>query len=125
MNHPDKIAAWISSAVSAKYVTGQKEHGGNLRHKPVLPNMVEEIVDLVVYVAVLQEQVDLVLRLLEMAYKLDSPHDKRYVMAAIDVLVTGNMQGKVEDELAGEPEAVMYTDITRTDNTEDLLEWLS
>ena len=125
MNHPDKIAAWISSAVAAKYVTGQKEYGGILRHKHVLPKMVEEIVDLVVYVAVLQEQVDLVLRLLEMAYKLDSPHDKRYVMAAIDVLVTGNMQGKVEDELTGEPEAVMYTDITRTDNTEDLLEWLS
>ena len=47
--HEEEIADWFAKAMSKKYRAGQDEHGGKLWRKPMLKNMQDEVVDLVVY----------------------------------------------------------------------------
>ena len=55
--HADQIARDFTRAYKGKYMKGQKEHGGKLWEKPgMLNHMTEEILDLVSYVEVLNEQ---------------------------------------------------------------------
>jgi hypothetical protein len=42
--------SWFGSLIKAKYAAGQEEHGGELWMKNVTPEIVAEIVDLIVYV---------------------------------------------------------------------------
>jgi len=55
--HLSQVKEWFLQQVDAKYRRGQAEHGGNLWLKPVLPMLVEEVIDLSVYVQTLQLQV--------------------------------------------------------------------
>jgi hypothetical protein len=57
--HLQRVKDWICDLIDKKYRAGQKEHGGDLWKKPGLFGMIiEEIVDLAVYVETQQEQID-------------------------------------------------------------------
>ena len=47
--HEEEIADWFAKAMSKKYRAGQTEHGGALWRKPMVNHMIEEIIDLSVY----------------------------------------------------------------------------
>ena len=44
--------------MDAKYRAGQEEHGGFLFRKKMLPNVMDEVLDLAVYVLTLEEQLE-------------------------------------------------------------------
>ena len=123
MDHAQRIANWISIALDRKYQAGQREHGGNLRHKAVMPHIIEEIVDTVVYVAVLQEQHALTAAVLELGIAAENP--KKYMVAALNILNTGNLYGDTEVELDKEPTTPMYTNINPQEIAEEILAWLN
>lgn len=123
MDHAQRIANWISIALDRKYQAGQREHGGNLRHKAVMPHIIEEIVDTVVYVSVLQEQHALTTAILELGISADNP--KEYLTAALNILNTGNLYGDTEVELDKEPTTPMYTNINPQEIAEEILAWLN
>jgi nucleoside 2-deoxyribosyltransferase len=68
--------------VIAKYLAGQKEHGGNLFDKPNLPMLLEEVLDQVVYGFTLEEQIK---RAVSLMFEDDE---------AMNILIAGNPQGK-------------------------------
>lgn len=49
---PHFVAAW-----KAKFLKGKAEHGGNIMDKKMLPNAIDEVLDLISYLYVLQCQI--------------------------------------------------------------------
>jgi hypothetical protein len=56
--HLARVKERFSQLMDAKYRSGQSEHGGYLWRKKMLPNIVEETLDLAVYVMTLEEQIE-------------------------------------------------------------------
>jgi len=56
--HLERIKERASQLMDAKYRAGQSEHGGNLWRKKMLGNLVEETLDMMVYVLTLEEQIE-------------------------------------------------------------------
>lgn len=55
--HLQRVQARFTVALSRKYRTGQKEHGGNLWQKRgMLDRAIEEAIDQVIYLMTLKEQ---------------------------------------------------------------------
>jgi len=55
--HLNKIVNEFTQLASVKYVTGQKEHGGNLWEKEGLLDMaIDEAIDQVIYLLTLKKQ---------------------------------------------------------------------
>ena len=55
--HVERIIEDFAEAVYKKYAAGQKEHGGDLWLKPIVPQAImEEALDMVVYASTLLEQ---------------------------------------------------------------------
>jgi|TARA_R100001126_G_C4859357_1_gene166447 hypothetical protein len=56
--HLKRVTERLSHLIDAKYRAGQAEHGGYLWRKKMLPNIMDEVLDLAVYVATLEEQIE-------------------------------------------------------------------
>ena len=56
--HLKRVSERLSHRIDAKYRAGQAEHGGYLWRKKMLPNIMDEVLDLAVYVATLEEQIE-------------------------------------------------------------------
>lgn len=57
--HLDRIRARVDADLSAKYIAGQAEHGGNLWDKPgLLEEAIKEAIDQVIYLYTLLERRD-------------------------------------------------------------------
>ena len=56
--HLARVKERFSQLMDAKYRAGQGEHGGYLWRKKMLPNVMDEVLDLAVYVVTLEEQVE-------------------------------------------------------------------
>lgn len=57
--HLQRILSEFTKDASEKYISGQKEHGGNLWEKPgMLDNAIQEVLDLAVYLYTLREQLE-------------------------------------------------------------------
>lgn len=106
--HEVEIIDWIGTTISSKYRAGQKEHGGRLWRKPMLGHMIEEITDLVVYMATHRGHFLRVLGLLYEALEdmdraesagVDVIPGRDAVQAAFNILTTGNEEGEEEEEL--------------------------
>lgn len=62
------IAAIIERAAGAlrdKYLRGQEEHGGQLWRKPCLGRAYEEVLDLMIYLDVVQEHIQAIVEIAE------------------------------------------------------------
>lgn len=124
MNRANDIANWISEAVREKYERGQREHGGDLFRKSVLPHLVEEVVDLVVYVAVLQEQITKIEMLCELGSVAYEGDKQAFLTAICNLITKGNMEGIDETELASEPKTKLYSESKISELRKEILEWL-
>lgn len=56
--HLARVKERFGQLMDAKYRRGQSEHSGFLWRKKMLPNIVEETLDLAVYVMTLEEQIE-------------------------------------------------------------------
>ena len=56
--HLARLKSRLTTLLDAKYRLGQREHGGNLWRKKILPEVLAETVDFVSYVLTLEEQVE-------------------------------------------------------------------
>jgi hypothetical protein len=57
LEHIEEIAQWFLGTMRPKYLKGQREHGGHLRHKRgALRNLEEEIIDMPVYFVTAKKQ---------------------------------------------------------------------
>ena len=74
-----------------KWNAGQLEHGGDLTRKPVLKEAVDEALDLISYLFVLRNQVELAKLHLAEALATGS---KEAIEAALNILNTGNADGE-------------------------------
>jgi hypothetical protein len=100
--HENLVVTWIAEWVRRKYKAGQVEHGGKLWRKRMMPHVIEEIVDLVVYIFTMHSQLLQIEELLIIA--LDQHHIEdmhSYVNDALNVLQVGNVEGVEEEELNG------------------------
>jgi len=87
--HLERIIELFKYRVSAKYLKGQGEHGGNLFEKANLPFLLEEVLDHVVYAFTLEEQINEAILLLQ-----ESDETDLAARAALNLLVFGNKEGK-------------------------------
>lgn len=112
-NHPTQIAEWIADNIHRKFEAGVKEHGGELRRKPVAAHLREEYIDMGVYLAVKEEQDHMVDILLEIAQEVVGYSDEltlKCIQGARNVKKTGNVYGIMEVELSGEPDKTLSFD---------------
>lgn len=56
--HLKRLKERFAALLDAKYRAGQSEHGGNLWRKRMLPNIVEETLDLAAYTLTMEQQVE-------------------------------------------------------------------
>ncbi len=56
--HLERVKERASQLIDKKYRAGQSEHGGNLWRKKMLPNLIEETLDMMVYALTLEEQIE-------------------------------------------------------------------
>ena len=85
----EEIKRRFCDRVEAKYLCGQREHGGNLFEKANLPLLLEEVLDFVVYGFTLEDQIKEAITFLDGA-----DEDDKAAQAAKNVLLHGNRQGK-------------------------------
>jgi hypothetical protein len=98
--HPEYIGEVIKRWVVQKYEAGQIEHGGDLRRKAVNSHIRAEIADLVVYWVTLEDQIQEVFNLLELALTKETAEAKDLLIEAVlNILDSGNIQGEAEEEL--------------------------
>jgi hypothetical protein len=81
-----------------KHALGQRAHGGDISRKVLLPHMMEEVVDMAIYMETIMDQMDLLEDHLVIA--LDD-RDWSLVEKACNILAVGNMEGVDEVELEG------------------------
>jgi hypothetical protein len=98
--HAAQIADWIGEELYRKYLRGQKEHGGNVARKNVRKHITEEAIDLIVYLAVLQEQLATIEAICR---KIDDPYEQ--VQMVLNICQYGNKEGDLEEEKTGSAEA--------------------
>lgn len=121
--HLDTILTRVKREVADKYRKGQKEHGGKLWRKAVLPHLMEEIKDLIVYGYTLERQLYNAASYMAYGYreleKLDELVAKHgsfvhahvpklreamgWVLGAQNILLFGNAEGEPEPELDNPP----------------------
>lgn len=92
-DHIRDIQTEIARSISEKYEYGQTEHGGRLWRKPVLPDIKDEITDLVIYFDTHMQQFEEAMDILEgwLANNEDDMIEK-----AFNILNTGNPEGVME-----------------------------
>ena len=56
--HLERVKERGVALLDAKYRAGQREHGGNLWQKPMVQNIMEESLDLLVYTLTLEQQME-------------------------------------------------------------------
>jgi len=105
--HEQDLAGWFTGLMSSKYRAGQEEHGGRLWRKPMVNHMIEEIVDLAVYMGTHRVQMLKVKGLLfealenmmraEAAGVMPIP-GRDAVQQAFNLMIEGNVEGEEEEE---------------------------
>ena len=108
LDHELEIEAWYVEKMRAKYRAGQDEHGGKLWRKPMVKHMIEEVIDLTVYMQTHeQQQLALLATLMEAGDILESKVEDTtaiqaralsLVEAAINIMLYGNEEGEIEEE---------------------------
>lgn len=125
MSHADSIARWATEVVTEKYERGQRAHGGTINNKNVLPCLVEEVLDSVVYLAVLCEQHEVIRQLAEQGIMYDGGHHKdEYLQAILNIINTGNERG-IQEEEAEEPLTKTFDAYYKKQIAERILNWLT
>ena len=108
-DHAEYLWGKIAEEGKAKYMGGQKAHGGSLPRKACLPHAIEEALDLPTYLFTLQDQHAEVIEHLDLAlYEMDQEDGQggfdpqfplyRHVLAARNILLVGNPEGVEEEE---------------------------
>lgn len=93
--HREYIAAEAARLCNMKYAAGQDEHGGHLWRKPLLPHMLAEQVDAMIYLLTFRDQLSDVVLLLKHGIQ-----QKNWALVedAALILTHGNAQGWEEEE---------------------------
>lgn len=82
--HISQIISWFASHATEKYAKGAREHKGRLWRKPVMKSLLRpEVIDLVIYFQVLEEQWENVLHEIEMARSI--LHDRTVLPGDVDI----------------------------------------
>jgi hypothetical protein len=131
--HPYWIDEWFGTQLREKYKRGQEQHGGNVAYKRVLNHITEEVVDTVVYLAVLQEQMQLIadianysLTLGRISPEYNNSDEKTRALEAIwNIIKHGNVGGEQEEELEGNPECEDYGSYYYNSTSRRFREWLT
>jgi len=110
MGHAEMLGAWFGKEIAKKYRAGQLEHGGDVTRKPCLRHLQEEVSDMAVYLAVVQEQWARVDKLLEIAQTCSVEDRYKYITKARNIISHGNSDGITEEELNGDSVATMYSE---------------
>jgi len=74
-----------------KWTAGQAKHGGDLTRKPCLKEAIDEAVDMIAYLFVLRNQIEVAK--LHLAGAL-ATGDRNSIEAALNILSTGNVDGE-------------------------------
>jgi len=102
-DHRTYLISKLINRTTNQYNKGAKNHGGRLWRKNVLPHAIEESIDMCVYLATLEDQVQQAIEILkrgQLAYQegeIPSPYYE--IEEAINVLKYGNKEGIEEEEL--------------------------
>lgn len=118
--HARQIADWVGDELYKKYVAGQEEHGGNVARKNVLGHLTEELLDALVYLAVLQEQMAMIRLIAESATQPTEALD-----AIISICAFGNEYKEREVEKEKEPQVTRFDEAYKKRISERVLEWLT
>ena len=96
--HKQGIIARFGGMMDEKYDKGQEEHGGQLWEKPVLKFMLEEVMDLPIYLLTFMDQIEQVKALLKEGLEAqDLFHAGNAIKHALNILEKGNQDGKKLD----------------------------
>lgn len=98
------IQHWFNDNTNLKYFKGVKSHGGRVWRKNCLPHLREELMDAVVYLAVVEDQRDKAIILLGAALAGEHSKDWLLVQKAHNILKEGNSEDIMEDELEENPD---------------------
>ena len=99
------IQRWFDDNTNLKYFKGVKSHGGKVWRKNCLPHLREELMDAVVYLSVVEDQMDKAKVMLAVALAEPSPNVSRAMVSkAYNILTTGNPEDIMEDELEENPD---------------------
>lgn len=72
-----------SNANTAKYLSGQKEHGGDFFAKPTVENIHQEVTDLVNYIYVLRKHREECLALVKECFAISTDADLDFTLAKL------------------------------------------
>lgn len=98
--HASQIAEKVGDFMFIKYLAGQKEHGGLLWRKNLIPHIQEEILDLAIYHFTHEEQMGELTRLLRGIIGADDLTEAhRLGTMALNLVTIGNTDGIEEEEL--------------------------
>jgi len=95
-DHATSISSWFTDAMRKKYYIGQKEHGGRLWRKPTADELGKEVLDFVVYYAVLKDHLQRIKEIcFEGAYQRGRWRDDPVgaLLAIHNILEIGNEEG--------------------------------
>ena len=84
--HLAEIQEDFIKASNAKYRRGQAEHGGNLWERPVVTDLGDEIIDLVIYYHTVRNRINSIPRLVDEARDALSRGHVRAVEDALDII---------------------------------------
>ena len=123
--HASQIAHWVSTETYNKYLRGQEEHGGNVTHKNVLSHLSEELMDGLVYLAVLHEQIQMIKDIANHAFTLDVEEKNKALHGIWNICKWGNEYGHIEEELTGEPQVELFSEYFYTRISKRMIKWLT
>jgi hypothetical protein len=109
-DHARDIANWVSSELFQKYRRGQAEHGGNVYNKPVSLHLTEELLDALVYLAVLHEQMEMILEIATHAGDAEGDVQAKALKAIINLCLYGNEYGEIEREKTLGPQVFKFSE---------------
>lgn len=126
LEHANQISEWIGKETMEKYMRGQREHGGNLAKKNVLGHLTEELVDAIVYMAVLDEQMATIRWIANEGYlNTHEDNSEDAFLAIYRICEYGNEKGEFQEELTGGPEVRQFSEAYYKRISERVLEWLT
>jgi len=96
LEHIAAIKTDLGKEIEEKYMAGQKEHGGKLWRKQVLPFAWEEVLDLPVYLHVLKQQHEEMKNICLKGMGGDIYEDDALMMI-YNILTIGNAEGVQEE----------------------------
>jgi hypothetical protein len=125
-DHAELVAEWVASELFHKYRRGQAEHGGNVYNKPVSLHITEELLDALVYLAVLHEQMEMILKIAMYAGEAGGEVQAEALRAIINLCLQGNEYGEIESEKTLGPQVFKFSEQTGKERIQErFAKWLT